>query len=156
VKALDNLGLVAEGKNDPSQAVLAYKKAIEADAQMITHSEQPYLNLGILLTRLGRPEEAEPWLQKAIKIRPDYAKAHLSLGKTYLAMERVSLSQNELATAVRLQPDDSAAHYFLGRAYYRGGDKVQAAKEFTLAENLMKHQQGSATGMGNSGVSRID
>jgi len=156
VKALDNLGLIAEGKNDPSQAARAYKQAIEADAEMLTHTEQPYLNLGILLTRLGRPEEAEPWLKKAINIRPDYAKAHLSLGKTYLAMNRFTLSQNELATAIRLQPDDSAAHYFLGRAYYRGGDKVQAAKEFSLAENLMKHQQDSAMGMGNSGVPRID
>jgi tetratricopeptide (TPR) repeat protein len=156
VKAMDNLGLVAEGKNDTTQAVLAYITAIEVDAQMTSHSEQPYVNLGILLTRLGRPQEAEPWLQKAIKIRPDYAKAHLSLGKTYLAMDRFALSETELATAVRLQPDDSAAHYFLGRAYYRGGDKVQAAKEFSLAENLMKHQQDSAMGMGNSGVPRID
>ena len=156
VKAMDNLGLVLEGKNQTEQALVAYKKAIEADTAMNTHSEQPCLNLGILLARLDRPEEAVTWLQRAIEIRPESGKAHLALGKAYLTMGRSSLSQTELAAAVRLQPNDSAAHYFLGRAYYRSGNREQAAKEFTLAESLMKEKQSSATGMGDSGNSRVE
>ncbi|MBE7158999.1 MAG: tetratricopeptide repeat protein, partial [Rhodospirillales bacterium] len=59
VKAEDNLGLAYEGLNQPDEAIHAYRQAIAwADASG-KPSEQPLLNLGMLLTDRNQLDEAQ-------------------------------------------------------------------------------------------------
>ncbi|MFQ6672778.1 MAG: tetratricopeptide repeat protein [Candidatus Tectimicrobiota bacterium] len=62
------------------------------------------LNLGIVLTRLGRLEEAEEALQEAVRLDYQNPKAHLHLGRAYLRQGKTPLAEAELATAQRLDP----------------------------------------------------
>jgi tetratricopeptide (TPR) repeat protein len=118
VKALDNLGLSLEAKNEVSQAIIAYRKAIEVDERVTLHNEQPYLNLGKLLARSNRLEEAIPLLVRASEIAPRAGKVHYELGKTYFDGNRLENAQREAEQAVSLEPEDTSGHYLLGRIYH--------------------------------------
>src|ERR1700730_3993275 len=62
LKAQDNLGLSLDAKNRTDAAIEAYRKAVELDGAATAHSEQPYLNLGSLLARSNRLNDAIPFL----------------------------------------------------------------------------------------------
>src|SRR3984957_18685298 len=81
VKAFDNLGLSLEAKNQVEAATVAYKKAIELDAAATSHSEQAYLNLGVLLSKSNRFDEAIPQLARAAEIAPSEFKVHYEMAK---------------------------------------------------------------------------
>src|SRR5581483_4944203 len=137
VKAQDNLGLAWEGKNQPDKGMASYRKAIDMDKKSLKRSEQPYLNLGALLTKSGKPDEAIPFLQEAKQIRPESAKVRYELGNAYMAVAKVQDAKRELEESERLDPKDTATHYLLGRLYRRMGQTDSAARELRLTEELL-------------------
>jgi tetratricopeptide (TPR) repeat protein len=147
VKAEANLGLCFEGLNQMEPAIAAYRKAIEWDKSSLVHSEQPYLNLGILLGKSNRSEEAIPLLTRASEINPKSSQIRYELGKAYFDISRLQDAQAATQEAVRLNPKDSTAHYLLGRIYHRLGKTDLSAQEFKLTETL---QRTDARGSGSS------
>jgi tetratricopeptide (TPR) repeat protein len=138
VKAEDNLGLSLEGENKIDQAIAAYRRAIDLDASSTAHNEQPYLNLGILLTKANKPAEALLLLTKAAEIDPKSGKIRYQLGKAYFDVGRFPESQREVEEAVRLTPEDAPAHYLLARIYQHLGKQDLSKEQFKLTENLMQ------------------
>jgi tetratricopeptide (TPR) repeat protein len=138
VKAEDNLGLSLEGENKIDQAIAAYRRAIDLDASSTAHNEQPYLNLGILLTKANKPAEALLLLTKAAEIDPKSGKIRYQLGKAYFDVGRFPESQREVEKAVRLTPRDAPAHYLLARIYQHQGKQDLSKEQFKLTENLMQ------------------
>ena len=151
-KAEDNLGLSLEAKNEVGPAIAVYQKAIDMDKAASTHSEQPYLNLGSLLSKSNRAPEAVPLLQSAEHIAPKSAKVRYELGKTYFNLGRTEDARGEAEEAVRLKPEDASAHYLLGRIYHRLGKSDLEAKEFALTEGLIRAKGG--TGMASGADNR--
>jgi tetratricopeptide (TPR) repeat protein len=150
IGALDNLGLTLERKGFPDRAIEAYGKAIKADVGTARHSERPYLNLGTLLVKLGRYEEAVPLLNQALYRNPKCFSARSALGQAYLSLQRLEDSQREIELAVSLNPSDSAAHYFLGRLYTKLSKTELAAREFQVTRELTHKEKsrGASMGMG--------
>ena len=144
VKAQDNLGLCYEGKNEMERALPAYRKAIELDDRAARHSAQPYLNLGILLTRTDKAAEAVPFLQRAVELDPDSPKTHMELGRTYSLLNRFAEAAAELEKSVQLKSDDGGTHYLLGRVYVRLGKGELGKKEFAITDKLMQSKRTSA------------
>src|SRR5258708_5140490 len=136
VKAEDNLGLCLEAQNRVDEAIAAYKKAIAVDTVSDSHSEQPYLNLGKLLTTMNRAAEAVPPLTQAMAIAPDSATVHYELGRAQFNLEQFNLAREQLEKAVALDPNNSSPHYLLGRIYKRLGKAEQSAQQFKLTEEL--------------------
>lgn len=150
VKAEDNLGLCLEAKNRVDEAIAAYKKAIAIDTASAAHSEQPYLNLGKLLTTMNRAAEAVPPLTQAMAIAPDSATVHYELGRAQFNLEQFDLAREQLEKAVALDPQNSSPHYLLGKIYKRLGKTQQAAHEFKLTEELIRQQNAKSGGMATS------
>jgi tetratricopeptide (TPR) repeat protein len=75
-------------------------------------------------------------LRKIISIAPDFARAHLALGKALLHDSKVSDAVTELRDAVRLDPTSGEAHYQLGLALARSGQQQEAAAEVTKGREL--------------------
>jgi tetratricopeptide (TPR) repeat protein len=138
VKAEDNLGLSLEAMNQIDDAIAAYRKAIELDALAQHHSEQPYLNLGILLTKLGKPAESLPVLRKAAELAPGSWQIHYELGKSYFNLGQFADAQRELQSSAAIAPAESSTHFLLGRLYRRLGNSEAAAHEFALTEQLIE------------------
>jgi tetratricopeptide (TPR) repeat protein len=140
LKAQDNLGLSLEAENEIDAAIVEYRKAIALDEALTAHSEQPYLNLGALLSKANKYEEAATLLKKAAEIDPRSSKIRYELGKTYFGLSQFEDSRREVEEAVRLDPKNAPAHYLLGRVYQRTGKSALAAQEFKLTDELMRAQ----------------
>lgn len=149
VKAQNNLGLCLEAKGQIEAAQNSYRKAIELDSLAPAHTEQPYLNLGKLLTVLNREGEALPLFQQAATIGPNSAAVRYELGRVRFSQGKSDEARAELERAVRLDPDNSSYHYLLGRIYKRLGETQQAAAQFKVTEELMRRQNAKSGGMGS-------
>jgi tetratricopeptide (TPR) repeat protein len=149
IKAEDNLGLSLEAKNEVDAAIAAYRQAIKLDENLTIHNEQPYLNLGMLLAKSNRTEEAIPLLIQASAIAPDSGKAHYQLAKVYFDSNRFEDARREAEKAVTLDPNESSNHYLLGRIYQRTGKGEMSKEQFRITEQLIhaKAKSANASGM---------
>jgi tetratricopeptide (TPR) repeat protein len=153
VKALDNLGLSFEAKNQVEDATTAYKKAIDLDGAATAHSEQPYLNLGTLFEKSNRFQEAMPMLARASEIAPSEFKPHYELAKAYFDSTQWESARQQAEKAIELNPKDSSSHYLLGRVYQRLGQKELANEEFRRTSELIRDKNASSPGGMASGAS---
>lgn len=138
VKAEDNLGLAYEGLNRTDDAIKAYRAALALQDSTPSKppSEQPMLNLAIVLIHHGRPEEALPLLTRAVAIAPRDPKIREQLGHLYLQQRQFGNAQREFEEAVSLSPDSAALHFLLGQVYRRQGLEEKANAEFARASAL--------------------
>jgi tetratricopeptide (TPR) repeat protein len=138
VKAENNLGLTYEATNQVDAAVAAYRQAIEWQNQGPHDqlSEQPLLNLGIVLLHRGNLAEAQPLLVQAVALAPKDPRIHEQLGHLYMQKTDYGAAERELQTACELDPKNSSLHYLLGQAYRHLGKAEEAKAEFALSARL--------------------
>jgi len=136
VKAADNMGLAYEGLDRNADAIREYRLALDWQKNSLHPSDQPMVNLAILLITQGREQEALPLLKQAASIAPKNPKVHEQLGHVYLRQGELSDAQREFEAAVSLAPDHGAYHFLLGQAYRREGLKDKAKAEFDRAAAL--------------------
>src|SRR5262249_49344968 len=72
----------------------------------------------------------------AIRLRPDRAEAHTSLGTALQGQGQVGEAIAEYRTALRLQPDYAEAHFDLGTALQGQGQVGEAIAEYRTAIRL--------------------
>jgi len=91
------------------------------------------LTLGQLLREQGRPDEAEPWIQAALRIHPSYALAEVQLAG--LAQDRGDLAgaERHLRRALDLDPRDGEIRTNLGELLARSGRVEEAVAEWRAA-----------------------
>ena len=85
------------------EAIEECQKAIALDPEF----GNPYNDIGAYLINLGRPDEAIPWLEKAIRARryEAYHYPHCNLGQVYLAKGMLKKALEEFEKAVVIQPN---------------------------------------------------
>jgi tetratricopeptide (TPR) repeat protein len=138
VKAENNLGLACEGLNQLDRAVAAYRQAIawQNAGPPAAVSEQPLLNLAIVLLHQGQLAEAKPLLVEAVAIAPKDPRTHEQLGHLYLQQTEYPSARKELEAALALDPSSSGLHFLLGQTYRRLGLAEEAQREFAAARRL--------------------
>jgi tetratricopeptide (TPR) repeat protein len=97
---------------------------------------------GLAFDRAGKPIEAMMAFQEAVRLNSNNAEVHLSLGKTELALGRVSDAIADLLQALRLSPDNPQAQRLLSQAYRRAGDSKSAAKFAETSANAPHDPEG--------------
>lgn len=135
-KVENNLGLAYEGLNRTDDAIAAYRKAIEWQQKEEHPSEQPLLNLGIILLHQEKLTEAESLLTQAVAIAPHDPRIREQLGHLYLQLNRLPEAQQQLEEAIAQEPKASALHFLLGKVYHLEGQEVKAKLEFKVAAEL--------------------
>jgi Flp pilus assembly protein TadD len=133
VKAENNLGLAYEGLNKIDDAVAAYRQAIAWQQKDGHPSEQPLLNLGIVLLHQEKLTEAESLLTQAAAIAPQDPRIREELGHLYLELNRLPQAQQQLEAAIALEPTKPALHFLLGKVFHQEGQEAKAKAEFKLA-----------------------
>jgi Flp pilus assembly protein TadD len=138
VKVENNLGLAYEGLNRTSDAVIAYRQAIawQDAGPPEKASEQPLLNLAIVLVHQGKLAEAQPLLLRAVRIAPEDPRIYEQLGQLYAQEANYAEAAKYLETATRLDPKRSNLHFLLGQAYRHLGRQAEAKTEFDAAARL--------------------
>lgn len=140
-KAYDNLGLCLDMMGLLEEAVAAYSKGVELNRKARPPSPWPPLNLGTLLTRLGRLEEAEQRLREAVGYQALLDKARYQLG---IVLERIGKLQEavaELSKAAELSPDSASPHLALGRIYRALGNDPESQRAFNRFRELKKKER---------------
>ena len=85
------------------EAIAECKVAIELDPDY----GNPYNDIGVYLIGLGQPDEAIPWLKKAMRAKRYccYQYPHFNLGRVLLMKGRVSEAKQSFTRALTYDPD---------------------------------------------------
>ena len=101
-----------------------YRSARLADPGLFAAS----FDLGTLLARTGRPEEAVPHLIDAVASSPFDHAAHMNLGLTWALLGRVNDAQAEIEKATMLQPEDLEIRQLLVNLHWAVGHQDRARR----------------------------
>ena len=86
-----------------------------------------FYNFGVILKDLGKLQEAERSMRKAIEINHDYAIAHNNLGNILKDLGKLKEAEVSTRKAIQLNPDLTDAHSNLG-SILRNLGKLKDAK----------------------------
>ncbi|MBI4870425.1 MAG: O-antigen ligase family protein [Candidatus Riflebacteria bacterium] len=102
--------------------------SLEADSAKMT---------GAGLHMTGRSREAEPYLEKAVALRPADGEAHFLRGRNFVAMKAYAEAEAAYLDAVRMDPNNPAVYYNLAKVYIRTGEfgKARTALARVLSIN---------------------
>jgi len=120
------LALSFEALGRSTEAGKEFRAAIPL-ARDSAPDEDPGIDYGVYLFRLGQPEQAIIPLRAALERHPDSARAHLELGCTLLALDRLTEAASHLERSIALTPHSARGHLLLGKTYMRLG-KPDAAE----------------------------
>ena len=109
----DLSGLTADQLQSRMRALIAakrYSQAIDVCkrlAQLRPKSAEQMIQMGILLDRTGRSQQAEAAFKKALLIDPNSAEAHNGLGVVYAKRKQYKDARREWEAALALKPDSA-------------------------------------------------
>ena len=146
MKAHDNLGLCYEALGRYDDAVRSHEEAIRLNRELQPPSPWPALNLGILLTRLDRLDEALALFRESLRADPRFPQAHYQLGVTLEKKGRSAEAVPPLVEAARLDPDYPEPHYALARIHRRNGAVARADEALATFQRLRKEKEGKDEG----------
>jgi tetratricopeptide (TPR) repeat protein len=104
--------------------------------RVTTNNVVAYNNLGRALYLRGRLREAAEHLERAVAIKPTFAKAHNNLGAVLLQEGRLEPASERFARALELDPAYAEAYDNLGLVRFREGRLAEAAEHFEKAVAL--------------------
>lgn len=104
---------------DPSHAIAAYE-------------------LGEILRKQGRLEEARAYFQQAVAARPQFGLGRIGLGRVLRELEQPALARKHLEEAVRTLPGNEVARYQLALAYRALGQLASAEREMQEFRRLQR------------------
>ena len=140
MKAYDNLGLCYEALGRYDDAIQAYQDAVRLDRASRSPSPWPALNLGALLVKLSRLEDAEKYLKESLRDDPRFPQAHYQLGALLARQHQDAEALQELKQAAALNPSYAEPYYLLGKIYQRQGNKNGAEAAWSTFQRLKKEQ----------------
>jgi superkiller protein 3 len=114
--------LLREGRAEDAASMLSAAEQLTGENFLLSYF------LGLSLDRAGKRLEAIAAYKESVRLDPKNAEAHLGLGKTELALERLNDAIAELEETLRLSPNNLQARRLLSQAYRRAGDAANAAK----------------------------
>jgi tetratricopeptide (TPR) repeat protein len=90
-------------------------------------------NLGQACYAKGKTREAMMHFENSLRIAPNQAPIHSSLGVSFLEMGRVNESLAHLQRALEIEPKFADAHYNLGNTYLQMGQAKEAISHYSRA-----------------------
>jgi tetratricopeptide (TPR) repeat protein len=124
------LGAVTVGRNQVYRSDLTLWSDTVAQAP---GNPRAHLNLGQVLFKAGRLEEAAGSFGTALRLKPGYAEAHYNLGLAQGRLGRTPEAIGQFEAVLRLVPDHASAHNDLGIALAQTGRLAEAEAHFATA-----------------------
>lgn len=126
MRAHDNLGLCLEALGKYDEASRSYEKANELNRLQKPSSPWPPLNYGVMLLKLGKHGDAEPYLRESLRYNPGFAEAHYRFGMLLEKKGNVAEAIKEQTEAASLDVEYPEPEYALARLYRQAGDMEKA------------------------------
>jgi protein O-GlcNAc transferase len=112
--------------NDLSGAEELYRRAIQEDPSYFPAQ----LNLGILLFKTGRFDDAIKECTRAVALKADHPSAHFHLGNAYYSKMWWEEAQVEYERVLQLDPHHVDVHFALGGIQIQRGHKNKAIESW--------------------------
>jgi protein O-GlcNAc transferase len=112
------------GQNESALATLKRSEAI-ASASFDIH-----FDVALVLLQQSQYAPAADELERAIKLQPSHALAHVLLGRAYQNTNRTLQGIEQFQTALKIAPATPLGHYHLGFAYASLGRNQEAIAEY--------------------------
>jgi Flp pilus assembly protein TadD len=109
-----------------------------------------WLNLGLNREWAGHPDAAVGYFEQALRINPDDADTHSSLGLALLQLGRTQEAAPHLEQALRIDPDDVDAHNSLALALLRLGRPQEAIPHLEQALRIDPDSVDAHVNLGNA------
>lgn len=93
--------------------------------------------LGVMLSKTGDTEQSIPYLEKAVKLKPEVAKYHNNLANAYFLIDEINKAKKEYETAINLDPENPKYYINFGTLLNYVGETEKAAAKFEKAEILL-------------------
>lgn len=110
-----------------------FETLMQATIQRNPDSAMAHNNLGNILLRKGRVEDAIIHLQTALKIDPDYAEPHANLGSALFQNGQIDEALIEYQKSVEINPNFPGSQFNLGSAFLQKGQVDEAIIYFQKA-----------------------
>ena len=124
------LGLRAEKAGRAQEAVGLYRQSLERDPAY----RPSLINLGALLSRIGKLEQAVVLFEKALAIKPD-STIHFNLGSAFFKLKQTEKCKKQLIAALKLDGRLLRAHLLLAYTY---SDERNFEKAWIYFKNALK------------------
>ncbi|WPL13864.1 MULTISPECIES: tetratricopeptide repeat protein [Thiorhodovibrio] len=100
--------------------------AAEQSARLNSDSASAHSNLGVMLKKLGRFNEAEVVLRRALQCNPDFIAAYVNLGSVLRELYRFAEAETVCQRAITLAPDLTEPVNNLGNVFKDAGRYPEA------------------------------
>lgn len=124
--------MVFDSQGNSLEAIQNHEKAI----QLQPDYADAYNNVGIILSRLGRPEEAVDIYDKAIDLEPDYFEAYNNRGSLLEDLQRHEEARKSYTNSIRLKSDYALAYSNRGRVQKKIGNYEGIMEDFSKTIEL--------------------
>jgi len=142
----DGRGAVAYGGGDYGAALAQYQAAVERNPR----DAESLSNLGQVLVRLNRAEEALAYFQRALEIVPDRWSYQFNLARALGLVNRTAESIAAYRKAQQLFPDDYVTTFNLALTLHKSGDDAGAVEQYRKAIALQPDDASFRLALGNS------
>jgi len=119
--------LMASGRRKEALRKLISNPLIKSSAAVVFNAGNIYFELGDL-------KQAEASYQRAIKVFPNFRRAHRNLGFVYARQDNWGEALPELKEAIRLGDQDAATYGQLGYGHMHNGQYASALQAYRLAQ----------------------
>jgi tetratricopeptide (TPR) repeat protein len=100
-----------------------------------------YYQLGNVLARQNRSEDAIAQYQQALKYNPRYALAYNAIGLTYGSLSQWDEAASQFRKALEINPNYGDAMYNLGQVLWQGNYREDAIASFEKALKIFKTEK---------------
>ncbi len=107
-----------------------------------------FSNYGVILKGLGKLQEAELSLRKAIELNPDFATAHSNLGNILKGLGKLQEAELSTRKAIQLNPNSANAHSNLGNILRDLGKSQEAELSTRKAIQLNPNSANAHSNLG--------
>ncbi|MCS6886166.1 MAG: tetratricopeptide repeat protein [Acidobacteriota bacterium] len=125
------IGYALRSQGKLAESIGYFEKQLELSGK---HFES-LANLGYIKVELGEYEQAQKYLEEALKVRRS-PEVLYDLGRMYLKRREFAVAIDYLNQALTLKPDYTQARYQLFLAYSRAGRKDEAERELAIFKKL--------------------
>jgi tetratricopeptide (TPR) repeat protein len=116
----------------------------------------PQLNLGHALEGAGDLRGAVSHYQRALELRPGYARANMNLGSALARLGDLDAAERHLRAALAVAWPSATAHFDLGNVLKKRGRDAEAESEYRLALRFEPDHAGAHTNLGALLLARGD
>lgn len=105
-----------------------------------------YDRLGDCYSRVGKYDDAERALQRAILLDATATGPYILMGKVLVKKKDYASALNYLEKSLRMDPSNYIAHHLMGEAYRGLGREADAERELKRSEELQSSQENKPQG----------